>query len=139
MVFARLILATLVAFTSLQAHAQRVPVPIVNHEKIAVELVAGKKLTAAEVKAAIVSAPAPRPWEFSERAPGQLIATLNVRGKHTVVANITYTADHYSITYRDSINMKYAPSGGSAGVIHPFYNQWIDELRAAIRLQLTKI
>jgi hypothetical protein len=137
MKFLRLLLAATFALAVLPATAQRQPVPIINHNDVLIEQRAGKPRTAAQVKQAIMNAPAPRSWEFSDAAPGVLVGTLHVRGKHTIVAEIRYSADRYSIIYRDSVNMKYSP-GGSTGMIHPFYNRWIDELRDAIRAELAK-
>lgn len=134
-----LVLAAVLSVMSTQAAAQRQAVPIVNHEDVLVETTSGRKLSAEEVRQAITSAPAPRGWQFSEPAPGRLIATLNVRGKHTIVTEITYSATKYSIRYKDSVNMKYSPGGPNGqGQIHPFYNTWVDELRSAIRTQLIK-
>lgn len=135
-----LALAALLSIASMQASAQRQPVPVINHENMLVENSSGKKLTPEKVKQAILAAPAPRPWQFSEPGPGRLIATLHVRGKHTIVTEITYSGDQYSIRYKDSVNMKYSPGGPNGlGLIHPFYNQWVEELRSAIRTQLAQV
>lgn len=128
----RLFLIAALSLLSLQAMAQRQPVPIVNHVDVPVTTASGARLTAAQVKHAIVSAPAPRPWKFDDAGAGKLVGTLHVRGKHTIVVDISYAADKYSIRYRDSINMKYSPDG----TIHPFYNQWVEELRTAVHRQL---
>jgi hypothetical protein len=65
-----------------------------------------------------------------------MVASYSVRN-HTVVTDIRYSATEFSVSYKDSINMKYGPGAG-AGVIHPFYNQWVQEFRHAIQLELAK-
>lgn len=64
--------------------------------------------------------------------PGQLVATCHVR-THTVVTDIKYSGSHFSVAYKDSVNMKY-----TAGNIHPFYKNWVADFVQAIRLELTK-
>jgi hypothetical protein len=131
--------AVLVSLASLQAQAQRLPVPIVNHENIAVERTSGRPPSAAVVRQAILSAQTGRnAWEFTEPTPGRIIATTVVNGKHTAMVEIVYTADHYSIYYKSSVNLKYKPGGNGVGVIHPFYNDWVMALREAIRIELAK-
>lgn len=135
--FVRLLLIAALSFASLQALAQRQPVLIVNHENILVERPGGKA-TAAEVKQAIMAAAnaTGRQWVISEPNPGRLLATYHVR-THTVVTEITYSAERFSVVYHDSVNMKYTPSSGT-GLIHPFYNRWVEDFVMAIRTQLAK-
>jgi len=64
-------------------------------------------------------------------------ATLVVRNKHTVVADVTYTPEKYSVVYKSSINMKYDIQNG-VPVIHPFYNDWAKKLVDAIRVECAK-
>lgn len=127
---------SLAAFPSL---AQRAPVPIVNHENLAVARTPGAQPSAEAVKSAIIAAGAAgaRQWSVAEVSPGRLLATYKVR-THTVVTEIRYTATNFSVVYSDSTNMKYAPAPGGAGVIHPFYNQWVDEFVLSIRNQLAR-
>lgn len=141
----RLILLSFLSLVSLQALAQRMPVPIVNHQNVAIESPSGNPRSLEEVKQAILTASLRRPWSFSAPEAGTLIATLNVRGKHTVVTEIRYAPDKYSLIYRSSDNMKFAPAAADApaanagpGVIHPFYNTWVQELREDLRKQFLK-
>ncbi len=89
------------------------------------------------VKEADIAQPAPAPAKGKARgkapAPtrGQAQATLNVRS-HTVVVDVFYTANTFSIAYRDSINMEY---DGAKGTIHPNYNKWIKTLAEEIRIR----
>jgi hypothetical protein len=130
-----LLLAALLSLAAVPASAQRVPVPIVNYDNVVVT----KAATAADVKNAILAAAyaTGRKWVVSEPSPGRLIATYHVR-THTVTTEIRYSATNFSVVYADSIDMKYAPGADDRGVIHPFYNQWVQEFVQAIRLELGK-
>lgn len=129
------------------AYAQRTPVSIVNYPNIPVATT--KPVQAGQVKKAIQDAALRKGWTLVDEAGDKMLATLVVRNKHTVMVQITYSADKYSITYRDSINMNYhkeahydsrmpRPSSGATGpVIHPAYNTWVQEFKDAIRIELT--
>jgi len=138
------------------AQAQRAPVPIVNHPDIPVATGSGKPLQADQVKQAIQAAAKIKGWTLAYEPSGRILATLVVRNKHTVVVEIPYSAEKYSLLYHDSVNMKYSPGTGRAApydassrmrgyqqpagqVIHPFYNDWVRELKEAIRLELLKL
>ncbi|MBI2769171.1 MAG: hypothetical protein HYX47_06090 [Burkholderiales bacterium] len=128
-----LVLAALSA-VSLHAAAQRAPVPVMNFENIPVSAAA----SADKVKQAIQSAATARQWEVREEAPGRMVATLHVRGKHTVVTDILYSPTSFSLKYRDSVNMKYSPGADGRGMIHPFYNRWVEDLKEAIRANINR-
>jgi hypothetical protein len=132
--------AAVLSLAAAQAGAQRLPVPIVNHDDIVVQRASGQPATAADVRKAIVAAAdaTGRKWAISEPTPGQMVATYHVR-THTVVTEVRYSGSEFSVRYSDSINMKYAPGGPSGtGVIHPFYNQWVQDFVQAVRLELNK-
>jgi hypothetical protein len=67
---------------------------------------------------------------------GTLKGTYIVR-QHTVVVHIVPGSNSYSVKYADSSNMKYGIEGGKP-VIHPFYNDWVDQLVTAIDFELKK-
>src|SRR2546423_443049 len=94
-----LLLATL-ALTALQARAHREGVPIIDHENVSVVTSSGRTPTAADVAQAIRQAAASAHWEVADSGPGRLVATLVVRGKHTVSTEIRYTAQAYSVKYQ---------------------------------------
>ena len=104
----RICLLALACLVSQQALAQRMPVPIVNHENLLVEGRGGAPLTDAQVRQAIVAASTAtaRQWMISDLGSGRLLATYHVR-THTVSVEIRYSAERYSVVYRDSINMKF--------------------------------
>lgn len=134
-----LLLAAVVAAAAVPAAAQRLPVPIVNHDNMAVTRADGKAASAEDVKKAILTASQAtgRKWAVVESAPGVLVATYLVR-THTVVAEIRYSGSQFSVAYKDSVNMKYGPGADGKGVIHPFYNQWVMEFIQAIRAELAR-
>lgn len=134
----RILLALMVSFTALQVAAQRTPIPIVNHEDVAIANADGPRPTQAQVKQAIRSAATAKQWEVADQGPGRMLATLHVRGKHTVVTEISYSPEKFSVVYKDSTNMKYSPGPDGRGVIHPFYNRWVQDLKEAIRTSLVK-
>lgn len=135
----RLFAALIVALTLAAAPAlAREPVPIVNHDNIPVATASGKAPAVEQVKHAILLGAGAKGWIIAEQSDGQLLATLNVRGKHIVAVTIAYSGAGYSLRYHDSVNMKYGYGEGGA-VIHPFYNKWVLGLREAIRVELLKI
>lgn len=133
--FAGLILA--LAFAAGPASA-RWPMPIVNYPDVPVVTSSGTAPSAARVKQAILAGAAAKNWTIAQQADGKLQATLKVRGKHTVIVQIAYTPEKYSLTYQDSIDMNYGQRNGEP-VIHPFYNTWVTDLKESIRAELVKI
>jgi hypothetical protein len=133
--FAAILIASALATSPAIA---REPVPIINHDNISVATNSGKTLQLEQVKQAIQAAAGAKAWTIAFQADGKLLATLHVRGKHTIVVEIAYAADKYSLQYRDSTNMKFGELNGSK-VIHPFYNKWVLELKDAIRIELLKL
>ena len=116
----------------------RTPVPIINHDNLSVATNSGKTLQIEQVKQAIQTAAGAKGWSIAFQADGKMLATLNVRNKHTVVVEIAYATDKYSLQYKDSANMKFGEFNG-AKVIHPYYNKWVQELRDSIRNELLKV
>ncbi|HRE15801.1 MAG TPA: hypothetical protein PLW86_01875, partial [Rhodocyclaceae bacterium] len=119
----------------------------------------GKRPSDAEIRIAIRQAGTSLGWSLADGQESQsLIATLMVRNKHTIQVTIQLQADHYSVTYRDSVNMNYTKSGMSredqmlinwrgatnlggkeSPVIHPNYNRWVKELVNAINNQIRSL
>lgn len=133
--FAGLILA--LAFAAGPASA-RWPMPIVNYPDVPVVTSSGAVPSAARVKQAIQAGATAKNWTVAQQADGKLQATLKVRGKHTVIVQIAYTAEKYSLTYQDSIDMNYGQRNGEP-VIHPFYNNWVADLKESIRSEMLKL
>lgn len=85
-----------------------------------------------EVRAAIIKACTILTWAPKEQDKNTIRATIVVRGRHTVVVDIPYTADSYSIKYVHSINMDAKPNG----TIHRSYNNWVVRLADTINQEL---
>jgi hypothetical protein len=132
-----LLAATLLS-VSLQTMAREI-VPIVNLTDLPVASASGKPPTADQVKQAIQTAAVERQWILTEVSPGRLLATKQWNNaKHTIMTDVGYTADKFSLTYKDSVNMNYGQRNG-APAIHPHYNRFTREFGESIRLALSRL
>ena len=119
-------------------------VPIIEHRDLPVKTGSGAAVSAEQVGAAIAAALDTAkaemnfPWKREPTGPNAVLATLQVRGKHTIKVEISWSADKYSALYKDSIDMNYKVKKDGP-VIHPFYNKWVDELLASINAELAKL
>ena len=130
------LLAALLACTLLgfNAHA-RGGVPVADFENLPAVTASGEPASAAQIKAGIMAAGPHHGWIITAPAADRMEASLNVRGKHTVVTEIFYKAGQYSVKYKDSSNMNFDPSSRS---IHPKYNQWVQGLVEDIRTEVAR-
>ncbi|HVP66831.1 MAG TPA: hypothetical protein VMT17_06170 [Anaeromyxobacteraceae bacterium] len=134
---ARMRLFATVVLVSVAATAQaRSPVPIVNYNWPIVAP-SGRVVTDGDVRNAIIRAAASLGWTLVPDGDKKFVATLVVRNKHTVVADVTYSAEKYSVVYKSSINMKYGVDDG-VPVIHPFYNDWARTFAEGIRNEIVR-
>jgi hypothetical protein len=115
----------------------RSPVPIIDFKDQAILTTGGKTMTNGLVRDAIIRAANSLGWALAPDGDQRFVGTLVVRSKHTVVVNISYEPDKYSVVYKSSINMKYDIQNG-VPVIHPFYNDWAKKLVDAIRVECAK-
>ncbi len=83
-----------------------------------------------DVRSAILQAGAAQGWQMKEMRPGLIVGTLNVRD-HLAQVDIKYDRKTYSILYKNSYNLKY--DGTS---IHKNYNDWVQQLNAAINARM---
>jgi len=104
--------------------------PIMNVNDAIVAVPAGKSVTHAQVRDAIVRAGAALGWQIKDEGPNLLVGTLQLR-THTAVVEIPYSTSKFSIRYRSSINLD--QNGGN---IHKNYNGWIQNLTKGINDQL---
>ena len=97
--------------------------------------VAGKAVTADQMRSAIIKGCIERQWKPVEISPGLIEASITVRGKHHVTVSIPYSADRYDIKYKSSINMGEQQKNGETK-LHRNYNTWVNYLHEAIQRQL---
>lgn len=90
-------------------------------------------VTLDEVGKTIVRAGVGLGWQMREVKPGAIVGTINLR-EHTAVVDIAYTTKQYSITYKDSTNLRYDGAN-----IHNNYNGWVQNLSQRIAAALTAI
>jgi hypothetical protein len=114
-------------------------VQVIDHENVAVVTGSGKPASADAVGAAIANAAkgGKRVWTVTKVAPDRLQATYHVR-QHAIAVNINYSDKAYSIRYLSSDNMKFGEVNG-VKYIHPFYNNWVEELKRNISAELTRL
>jgi len=119
--------------------AARSPVPVVDHDSIAVVTGSGKPISATEVGDAIArgAAGGRRSGVVARSSPSRMRATYSVR-THAISVDIEYTEQAYSIHYAGSDNMKFSMENG-VKLIHPFYNNWVQELMRSISAELSKL
>jgi hypothetical protein len=124
--------ALALALFALNAQARNIE-DIGNFENQTALTGSGQPATVKQIKAALTAGGSPRGWVIKEVAPGQLVANVNVRNKHTVTVDIAVAPGLYSIKYKDSTNMNYD------GVkINPHYNKWVQMLSEDARKELAK-
>ncbi len=116
----------------------RPPVPMTDVVKQAITTTSGNALPIEQIQQVIRTAAEGRKWVVSQLPEGVMQASLSWNAnKHTIVVTIASTTDRYTITYKDSINMRYGMEDGKP-VIHPHYNKFVAELCDAIRVELMK-
>jgi hypothetical protein len=120
------------------AQAQRQPVPVINYENQLVARTDGKSISAGDVRQAIQNAASAHQWRLAPAGDSHMQATLVVRNKHTVVVDVEYGPEKFSVRYLNSINMKAGKQNGQ-DVIHPFYNRWVQTFLEAIRMELNRV
>jgi len=105
---------------------------IYNIQDAPITTATGKGVTLDQVTKAIIEAGTERKWSMAVVKPGLIVATLNVRS-HQAVVDIAYNTKSYSITYKDSTNLKY---DAGQNTIHENYRSWIQYLDNAIKSRL---
>ena len=135
------LLATMMAIVVMVGAAEaRSSVALVNFTNQTWVRADNKKLSADQVRQAIiltVQEMKRKEWVVQDTSDGRLLATIRVRGKHTVVVAISYTDTSFDVAYESSVNMNYKKESDGTEVIHPYYNQWVDKLVKEIKSRLT--
>ena len=107
-------------------------VQVYNVKDAPVMTATGNSPSLEEVQKAIISAGAGLNWSMVVAKPGHIVGTLNIRS-HTAVVDIMHNTKTYSITYKDSTNLRYNASNQT---IHEQYRAWVQDLDNAIRSRL---
>jgi hypothetical protein len=106
---------------------------IYNVKDAPVMTASGNSPSLEDVQKAIITAGTLLNWNMAVVKPGHIVGTLNVRS-HQAVVDIMYNSKTYSITYKDSTNLKY---DAEKKTIHEQYRNWIQNLDNNIRGRLT--
>ncbi len=106
---------------------------VYNVEQSPVSLYGDAKPTQQQVEKAIIAAGARLGWKIKPVSPGVMVGTLAVRD-HLAVVDIACNINDYSITYKDSSNLKYDGTN-----IHKNYNGWVQRLDRAINAELSTL
>lgn len=112
--------------------------PLTNIENMPVVTGSDKAPSADQVRQAIVYAVNSAKWTATPAQDGKMIASIEVRNKHTLTVEIAYNATSYSIRYKDSINLNHGFEE-DVEVIHPNANKWMVNLKEAIRNELIRL
>ncbi len=94
----------------------------------------GSALSFGDVQQAIVRACQTRGWSPNVETPGQIVASILVRGRHYAEIEIPFSTQAYSIRYRSSRNLDY---DAEKRKIHRNYNKWVVLLSRDINQELT--
>ncbi len=106
--------------------------PVYNVENAPVPSRPDRQLRLDEVEQAIIGAGSKLNWKMTREGEGRLTGTLDLR-RHTALVNITFDLLQFSVTYRDSTNLRY-----ENGQIHHNYNEWIRNLETEIKRSLSE-
>lgn len=122
------------------AQAQRSPVAIIDRPNVSAVSAGGRPVSAEALREAIIGGGAngPRKWSIVPHGDGNALRGTYMVRTHTVVVDIVPGSGSYSLKYADSSNMKYGVDFGKP-VIHPFYNDWVDQLIRAIDAEVKKL
>lgn len=130
-------LALMLAFGSGGATA-RTGVAIQNWDNIQVVRADNKVLTSERVRQAIVGAMQQGKWTILADEPGRVVATFNIRNKHSLTVEVRYSGAQFSVIYQDSSNLNYTQSPNGP-IIHPTYNKQAKGLVDAINAGLQRV
>ncbi len=107
--------------------------PIYNAENITIVTGTGSVPSQEDVRRVIVKAATSKKWAVKDIDSTHLQVSHTTRG-HTAQAVIEYSTKSFSITYYNSVKLKY-----SGTRIHRKYNQWIGNLESRIQQYFSEI
>jgi|SaaInlStandDraft_2_1057019.scaffolds.fasta_scaffold91894_2 hypothetical protein len=93
-------------------------------------------LSLKDYEKAIVRAGTYRIWVAKPVAPGHLEATNVIRNKHTVVVDILFNTETFSIDYKSSTILDWNPA---TKAIRPNYNSWVELLEADFKAEIQRL
>lgn len=82
-----------------------------------------------DVQRSIIRAALSLGWKTKVKAPGEILATLDIR-KHQLVVLIKHDTQELTVEYQNSVNLKY-----DGEKIHRQYANWVKNLLRAIDIQ----
>ena len=123
--------ALCLAAVAAPAYAVRSAVPMVELGRQEIVTFDGQPLSLDAMRKAILYGGLTRRWTAVGERPGVLVLQAS-NGGHIVVVEVSYDARTYDIRYKSSVEMSYEANDGKP-VIHPKYNQWVNDLSTAIR------
>jgi len=107
--------------------------PIYNAENVTVVTGSGSVPSQEDARRVIVKAATSKGWAVKDIDSTHLQVSHTARG-HTAQAVVEYSTNSFSITYHDSIRMKYKGT-----TIHRKYNGWIRNLEERIQQYFAEI
>ncbi|MBC7982863.1 MAG: hypothetical protein H7Y02_03315 [Candidatus Obscuribacterales bacterium] len=107
-------------------------------DNIPVATLTGTELKLEQVKKAILAGAQKRDWIAKETSPKTITAGIFVRGQFRVTVEIVYSAEQFSVKYKDSENLNYESTAKGAK-IHRSYNKWVQALVGSIRNELSAL
>lgn len=113
-------------------------VAVQNYESVPIVRPDGASLTTKRVREAVVRAAQRNKWIVEQDSPGFVVATLSIKGRHSLTVAIRFSDSQFSIEYRGSNNLNYM-QGPSGPVIHPAYNKEVKALLDAITAELSAV
>ena len=90
-------------------------------------------LPAKEMQEGIKSGGAMRHWIVVSQNPGNTELRYAKGNKHVITVNVSYTANTFAITYKDSSGLNYAVKDDGTRRIHPNSNVWMKNLSSDIQ------
>ena len=85
-----------------------------------------------DTEIAIVQGMGKRGWVVEKEEDQRILASVNVRNKHTAKVWISFSTSEISFAYGGSENLKCKPQGDSCSSIHKNYNSWVSNLATDI-------
>ena len=125
------VLALVLSAVALPSLATRSAIPMLELGRQQIVTMDGHPLAIENVRKAILYGGITRRWTAVGDQPGVLTLQAN-NGKHLVVVDVAYDESSYEIRYKSSVEMDFENKDGR-NVIHPKYNQWVNDLSTAIR------